>query len=220
MWQRIRSLIVKELLAVLRDPRGALHPHRAADHPDARLLRRGHAGGEERADGGPERRLRHGRARPDRAVRGLDQLRPGPLPPRRGRHRPGHRLAERAHGRAPRPGFLAAARRRNAGRGPAHPRRPALERGPDRRRLCPGHLRRLRPRARRHAPHPAAAERRGRAGLVQPQPRNHLEHGARPGGDPHNPDGPGRDGALRGPRTRARHVRAASGLAARPASRS
>ena len=50
-----------------------------------------------------------------------------------------------------------------------------------------------------HAPHAAIAERRGRAGLVQPQPGNHLEHGARAGGGSHNPDGSGHDCALRGP---------------------
>ena len=45
-------LIVKELLAVWRDPRSRYHPDRAADHPDARLRLRRHAGGEERADRG------------------------------------------------------------------------------------------------------------------------------------------------------------------------
>ena len=41
-----------------------------------------------------------------------------------------------------------------------------------------------------------------------------------PGGDPHDPDGAGGHGALRGPRARARHVRAAPRLAAESASRS
>ena len=114
MWQRIRSLIIKELLAVLRDPRGR---YILIVPPIVQMLVFSVAATQEVKNvhmavlnedyGTAGRDL-------DRAVRGLDQLRGDPLPPRRGRHRPGHRLAERAHGPAPRPGLLAEARRRES----------------------------------------------------------------------------------------------------------
>ena len=93
MWQRIRSLIVKELLAVWRDPKGRFI---LIVPPMIQMLVFSFAATQEVKNvriAVLERGLRHRRARPGRPLRGLAELLRGPLPARRGRHRAGHRLA-------------------------------------------------------------------------------------------------------------------------------
>ena len=137
MWQRIGSLIVKELLAICRDPQGPLI---LIVPPMFQMLVfsvRRHAGGEERADGGAERGLRNRRARPGR--RGS---RARPISPRSAISRGEADIAPAIDSRSVLmvlhigPDFSRRLDGRNAGRGATDPRRPPLQRGPDRRRLC------------------------------------------------------------------------------------
>ena len=83
-------------------------------------------------------------------------------------------------------GLLRQPRRRPPGAGELHRRRPQDQRGADRPGLRPAHRQPVprRTRSRRGAAGGAA----GGAQLVQPQPRFPLVHGAEPGLHPHHPD--------------------------------
>ena len=138
MWLRIRSLIVKELLAVWRDPKGRfilLVP------PVIQMLIFAFAATQEVKNvriAVLNQDMGHLRARPGGPLRGLAEFPRGRPPPRRAEIAPAIDSrsvlmvvhigrTSRAGGRGP------------AGIGAAHPRRPQLERRPD-----PGRLRRSR----------------------------------------------------------------------------
>ena len=135
MWQRIRSLIIKELLAVWRDPKSRFI---LIVPPLIQMLVFAFAATQE------VKNVRMAVLNQDMGIYARDlvarfegspnfrEVRP---PRRRGRDRAGDRFAQRAHGRAHPAGLLARAGGRPAGRGAAHPRRPPLQRGPDRGRL-------------------------------------------------------------------------------------
>ena len=114
MWLRIRSLIIKELLAVWRDPKGRfilLVP------PVIEMVIFAYAATQE-VKNVPIAILNQdlGTYGRDLAARfeGFDQLPRGALPWHRSGHRPGDRFAERAPGRAHRPGLFARRRRPTA----------------------------------------------------------------------------------------------------------
>ena len=179
MWQRIRTLIVKELLAVCARSEEPRHPDRAAAGRDVRLRLRGHAGGEGRARGGAEPRPGDRRARSDRPVRGLAEffrvsLRRAARPTSRRQSTRGSVLAGPALSARTFPAVAGG----RAGRGANHARRPALQRGPDRRRLRHRIVARYNQELAARTSRTDAGQRGRAAHLVQSESADDLEFGA------------------------------------------